>query len=469
MNCWIFNAAPYSSDLESLTARQIYERRMQDKFWGLGERTQNRRSVRKGDQVVFYIARPDSVFVGTARLASDSFDLTPKERANLSHGSAFFTVEHGVWLDAIDTWEQSRSIAVMVSSLKFIKNPAQWWTHLQGGVRQIEESDYQTIVSSVNAPEPMGRAAEVSESRKYWVVSPNVQFDYHTVGEWRQASVKWKAAFMGWGTEDINHRLGRKFAYEIDPGDTVLIARRHRKETEIVGFGNVVGKFKTHIRGFKPPQPFGSLRLLDPFVPMTRPPKRLPFIEALNQIAALHRLHPDRNPNHEVLCRWMDSKLANEGNPNRNKLSQGVAAGIQLRSFPNDEQLEYQVRTPPLVKQARKREAELIKRYRVWIERQDRELNIFSTEKIQCDAYEKARNNLIEAKCSVEREYVRMAVGQVLDYAFQAKAELGICNKAILLPSRPEDNVLKWIKSLGISAIWEDRSAFLDNANGQFT
>jgi hypothetical protein len=33
MNYRIFNAAPYSKDDESFTARQIYEQRMQGRFW----------------------------------------------------------------------------------------------------------------------------------------------------------------------------------------------------------------------------------------------------------------------------------------------------------------------------------------------------------------------------------------------------------------------------------------------------
>ena len=111
MNYWIFNAAPYASDTESYTARQIYDRRMQDRFWGLGTRTQNRKKLRKGAQVLFYIARPEQVFAGTARLASDCFDLNAEEQAKLSHGSAFFTAEHGVWLEAIETWDRSHPMA----------------------------------------------------------------------------------------------------------------------------------------------------------------------------------------------------------------------------------------------------------------------------------------------------------------------------------------------------------------------
>ncbi len=175
MNYWIFIAAPYSSDMESHTAREIYEQRMQDKFWGLGERTPNRRNVRKSDQVVFYIARPEQVFAGTARLASDSFALNPKEQASLSHGSAFFTSEYGVSLEAIKTWEQSRPMAAMASSLKFIKNPAQWWIYLQGGVRQIEESDYAAIASGVGAREPMGRAAEELEPQSLFALEAHLE------------------------------------------------------------------------------------------------------------------------------------------------------------------------------------------------------------------------------------------------------------------------------------------------------
>jgi hypothetical protein len=57
MSYWIFTVAPNKSDSEPCTARQIYERRMQDHFWGLGEKTANRKNVRQGDQVVFYSAK----------------------------------------------------------------------------------------------------------------------------------------------------------------------------------------------------------------------------------------------------------------------------------------------------------------------------------------------------------------------------------------------------------------------------
>jgi hypothetical protein len=175
MNCWIFNAAPYASDTESYTARQIYERRMQDRFWGLGIRTQNRKKLRRGDQVVFYIDRPEQVFAGTARLASDCFDLDAEQQAKLSHVSAFFTAEHGVLLDAIETWQQSHPMPLLAPTLKFVKNPAQWWTHLQGGVRQVEESDYSVIVSGAATHEPMGPTTEQLEAQSLFALEAHLE------------------------------------------------------------------------------------------------------------------------------------------------------------------------------------------------------------------------------------------------------------------------------------------------------
>ncbi|QHN04860.1 hypothetical protein FTO74_16955 [Granulicella sp. WH15] len=310
----------------------------------------------------------------------------------------------------------------------------------------------------------------MTTSRKYWVVSPNVDNKNRTVSEWIQASVRWQAAFMGWHPDDQDHKLGPKFAHEIRPGDLILIARRYRKEPQIVGFGIVVEEFKTHLRGFEPPQSFGSLRQLDPFVPMSHPPKHPPFInDALNHTASLRQLHPENNHVHKELCDWMERKLAISNAAAPKEYLQEITSRVQLRSLPNDAQLEYQVRTLRSVKQAIKKEADLVIRYRQWLERQDRELQIFKSDGIQCDSYEQTRKNLIEAKCSAKREYIRMAVGQLLDYAFQAKHDLGNCHKAILLPEKPDAAILEWLKSLEISAIWEENSVFLDNLDGQFT
>ena len=133
--------------------------------------------------------------------------------------------------------------------------------------------------------------------RRFWVVSPNVRDDYHTVGLWRQASVLHHAAFMGYKPQDRDHKqIGYKFAHVIRPNDIVLIARRHRHQPQVVGYGIVVGPYTKTLPGFKPPEPFGSLRELSPFKPLSGPPKNVSMTHALGQIAALHELHPRKRP-----------------------------------------------------------------------------------------------------------------------------------------------------------------------------
>jgi hypothetical protein len=274
---------------------------------------------------------------------------------------------------------------------------------------------------------------------------------------------------MGWLPDDEQHRIGPKFARRIEPGDVILIARRFRGEPETVGFGTVVGEFRTELDGFVPHEPFGSLRQLQPFVPMSRAPASLPLLAALNQAAALHRLHPESNAQHETLCRWMDARLNLPDDPQPGAGSAPQTNEVSFGPLLSDGQLDYQVRTQESVKKAEKLEAALVERYRLWVERQDRTLSIFRVHRLECDAYEQARQNLIEAKCSARREYVRMAVGQLLDYAFIARGEIGDCNKAVLLPHKPDELLTQWLDTIGISVIWEDGPAFLDNANGQFT
>jgi hypothetical protein len=103
-----------------------------------------------------------------------------------------------------------------------------------------------------------------------------------------------------------------------------------------------------------------------------------------------------------------------------------------------------------------------------WLEHQDRHLARARFGSLQCDGYEEERRNLIEAKCSTRREQIRMGVGQLLDYAFQAEKKLGRLHLALLLPRRPARETVAWLEPLRIHVVWREGSQFLDDANGQF-
>lgn len=90
-------------------------------------------------------------------------------------------------------------------------------------------------------------------------------------------------------------------------------------------------------------------------------------------------------------------------------------------------------------------------------------------ENLHCDAYEKERGNLVEAKWSADREYIRMAVGQLLDSSYLGRKRFGKPNMAILLPERPTSKSVEWLSERHNSVVWEEEDVFLDNANGLFT
>ena len=152
----------------------------------------------------------------------------------------------------------------------------------------------------------------------------------------------------------------------------------------------------------------------------------------------------------------------------RNRRSKGATSNTELVDLPENHQLDYKIQTKGKRTKAVKFEAKLLGSFKDWLNKQGRELSAAKYGALRCDGYERERGNLIEAKSSASREHIRMAVGQLLDYAFQGKRKLGEPKKAILLPVKPEPEIEKWLASLEISIIWRERGSFLDNANGRF-
>jgi hypothetical protein len=64
---------------------------------------------------------------------------------------------------------------------------------------------------------------------------------------------------------------------------------------------------------------------------------------------------------------------------------------------------------------------------------------------------------LVEAKGSVTRENVRMAIGQLADYSRFTK---GVTKRAVLLPSRPRPDLLTLLSSQEVAAIWREGGTF---------
>jgi hypothetical protein len=72
------------------------------------------------------------------------------------------------------------------------------------------------------------------------------------------------------------------------------------------------------------------------------------------------------------------------------------------------------------------------------------------------DLYDETAEVLVEAKGSVTRENIRMAIGQLADYA----RFVPTARKAILLPSRPRADLEELLRSASIDMIWAVDGSF---------
>jgi hypothetical protein len=76
---------------------------------------------------------------------------------------------------------------------------------------------------------------------------------------------------------------------------------------------------------------------------------------------------------------------------------------------------------------------------------------------------DRTTNTLFEAKGTVERGSIRMAVGQLLDYSRFVQPAPRL---AVLLPSEPREDLRELLKSAGVEIVWRKGKKFVDSAGG---
>lgn len=305
----------------------------------------------------------------------------------------------------------------------------------------------------------------MTTQRNYWVISPNVINQEKTVPDWKKEILRTHSAMIGWSPDDYGHsQIGPKFAGKtknsIHNGDVILIARRYRWEPDIVGFGVVdAGCTKRKFNFSKYTVYFRNLK---PFISISELPEDIPFDEVLQSTRSLKQLYPDADQfdSSWQVCNWMEEQLESfEPPPDKT---------IIETEIPQTGTFSYTVKTARQVSQARKIEAKLVRQYHKWLQNKGRNLSSLRYNSLQCDGWEDERENLIEAKSSASRENIRMAIGQLFDYAYQGKEKCKNPHMAILLPEKPDLLNLEWLVPLTIGVIWKEGNTFADNTNGQF-
>jgi hypothetical protein len=236
MNHWIFTVTQHKVDGELFTADEILNQRVSDQFWGLGEKTPNRRSLQKGDRVVFYVGLPRKVFAASATLASDSFELTNGQRDKYGHGKKFYISDYGVLLADIQVWNTPRSVESLVPHLKFIENKESWFAYFQGGVRQISEEDFRTITEGreVTLAEKLASAKDVVSESQFALEAHLEEFIDQN---WKH--INFGSELVRYQVEDQNGRQFPAGPWSIDflctdkaSGDFVIIELKRGKSSD---------------------------------------------------------------------------------------------------------------------------------------------------------------------------------------------------------------------------------------------
>jgi hypothetical protein len=108
---------------------------------------------------------------------------------------------------------------------------------------------------------------------------------------------------------------------------------------------------------------------------------------------------------------------------------------------------------------AQRREAELLSAYTAYLRSHGHEVSRLrivppqATSALYTDLFDNTTNELIEAKGTITRQAIRMAIGQLLDYRRFAPATPRM---AVLLPSAPRPDLIELCTSLEITTIWRD-------------
>ncbi|GGK64154.1 hypothetical protein [Ornithinimicrobium pekingense] len=118
---------------------------------------------------------------------------------------------------------------------------------------------------------------------------------------------------------------------------------------------------------------------------------------------------------------------------------------------------KYAAQRPDEPREAVRREARLVGRYTEWLSKQGQEavrhrVPIPGGGYLFTDVYNKTAEELVEAKASGARSYVRAGLGQLLDYARFVDHR----TKALLVPVRPSEDLVDLMRAHGCSVIWEE-------------
>ncbi len=150
--------------------------------------------------------------------------------------------------------------------------------------------------------------------------------------------------------------------------------------------------------------------------------------------------------------------------PSTSRLDRVARAGVE--EVPVEEQWTEKAFVAPSreVYEAERREQTLVLAYRDHLLREGHDVHRLKivppgeAKPLFSDLIDRTTNTLVEAKGTVERGAIRMAIGQLMDYKRFVSPEPHL---VVLLPSRPRDDLHALLTDVGVDLIWKDGSSFI--------
>jgi hypothetical protein len=148
----------------------------------------------------------------------------------------------------------------------------------------------------------------------------------------------------------------------------------------------------------------------------------------------------------------------------------GLGNGVRLVDPEAMEVEESEVSPPSATRHMVRAEAKLVHQYRQWRDPGGTRLRglliITADRTLRADLYDTSIDVLIEAKAEANRENIRYAVGQLIDYRRYLDPGPAI---AILVPARLDADLAGLPAEVGAGVIWPLDGSFVDSGEGRFT
>ena len=148
MGYFLFLVKDHRDQGKVIKAEEVLENRVKYRFWSFSKRAGNLKSLKRGDQILFYLAgRQGRRIVGRGVVASNPYPMSDLER-DLALGSPSKKYDYVVDLMDVELWPVAVDFEKVYEHLSFIRDKGKPYLYLQGSIKRLSEEDFNLICNT---------------------------------------------------------------------------------------------------------------------------------------------------------------------------------------------------------------------------------------------------------------------------------------------------------------------------------